>query len=59
MKRVFKFKKGEITDWDEDMIHFFEDYLCEKEPTENNYPIFRKNWKVVIIVEEISKKQKQ
>jgi hypothetical protein len=54
MKRVFKFKKGEITDWDEDMIHFLEEYLCNEGQPENNYfPKFRKNWKVTIKIEEI------
>lgn len=51
MKRVFRFKKGDITDWDEDLIHFLEDYLCP-ETDSRNFPIFRKNWKVTIIVEE-------
>jgi hypothetical protein len=54
MKRVFKFKKGNTTDWDELMMHFLEDYLC-KDYDEHNLPMFRKDWKVTITVEELKK----
>jgi len=55
MKRVFRFKKGQVTDWDEDIIHFLEEYLTDEGDYSNNYLTnFKKNWKVTIIVEEVA-----
>jgi len=60
MKKVFRFKKGEITDWDEPIMHFIEEYLTDSGLPENNFfPKFKKNWKVTIIVEEEQLKEKQ
>lgn len=55
MKRIFYFKKGEKTDGDEEYLHFLYEKLT---PTSdpNGFPIFAKNWKLTIIIEE--KKEK-
>jgi len=52
MKRVFKFKKDAHTDWDEPLYYFLSEYLCKKEQGHHNLDVFKKNWKVTIIVEE-------
>ena len=52
MKRVFKFKKGTITDWDEPMINLLQKYLSSG-ANENFYYIFYKNWKVTIEISEV------
>jgi len=53
MKRVFKFKKGELWDGDEAIIHFLEDYLLEHITCNpGGCPSYRKNWKVTVIVEK-------
>ena len=48
MKRVFKYKKTEEWDGDEEIIWFLMDYLLHK--NSNNY---RKNWKVTIDIQEV------
>ena len=54
MKRVFKFKKGQGWDGDEEIIHFIEDYLTnwDKIPA-GNFPEIRKDFKVTITIETI------
>lgn len=49
MKRVFKYKKGEILDYDSYLITFIES-LAE-DITDNFYPIFKRDTKITIIVE--------
>ena len=52
MKRVFNFKKGEVTDWTDDpVICFLQDYLsCWETP--GQLPKIKRNCKVTVIVEE-------
>ncbi len=53
MKRVFKFKKGQLWDGDEAIINFLEEYLLDYDAIQSNgFPTIRKNWKVTVIVEE-------
>ena len=52
MKRVFKFKKGTITNWDEPMINWLQKYLSSG-ANENFYYTFYKNWKVTIEISEV------
>lgn len=54
MKRVFKFKKGQVWDGDEAIIQFLEEYMLEN--NKNNpcgCPNHRKNWKVNIEINEV------
>ena len=54
MKRIFKFKKGQSTDWDESIIHFLEDKLT---PEFEKSGLFRFNndYKVTVIIEKIKR----
>jgi len=52
MKRVFRLKKGDITDGDDDFSNFLYDYLIEGGPPNSNYPVWRKNWKLTFIIQE-------
>lgn len=52
MKRVFRFKKDQKTDGDEEIVHFLEEYLCDYEDDKGAFPKFRKNWKVTINIQE-------
>jgi len=53
MKRVFKFKKGDLWDGDESIVHFLEDYLLEyKSHNPGGCPSYKKNWKVSVVVDE-------
>lgn len=56
MKRVFKFKKGQCWDGDEEIIHFIEEYLLDWDRN-IAFPKHRKDWKVTIIVENSAKKE--
>lgn len=57
MKRVFKFKEGQETEdfGDTDMYDFLWEYMLK--PTAYWLPKFKKNYKVTIIIEEITKKE--
>jgi hypothetical protein len=57
MKRVFYFKKGETTDWDESIIHFLENKLTPDFPFNCDIYTFNNDYKVTIIV-EANKRQK-
>ena len=52
MKRVFKLKKGQKYDGDEDWLHFLEEYLFEEGEYKGSCPKYRKNWKLTLLIED-------
>ena len=51
MKKVFRFKEGELLD-SEDIMDYILGDISAKENSPSGIPISRKNWKVTIIIEE-------
>ena len=54
MKRVFKFKKGETWDGDEEIVHCLEDYLLEHNNL-GGVPKHKKDRKVTLVIESLKK----
>ena len=57
MKRVFNFKKGEMWDGDEMIIHVMEDILLDTISNEN-FPVIKNDCKVTLNVEWKKKQNK-
>lgn len=53
MKKVFNFKKGEEECWDSPLVTFLAETLTEK--GKSGFDIYKKDYKVTIIVEEVKK----
>ena len=55
LKRVCKFKKGEIWDGDSPYCYIIDDNLTTT-PKPGLYPIFKDDYKVTVLIEKIRKK---